>query len=162
MVSFLPDFILGTNSIPCLPIEILKETARLVQGVSPEKSAFSSTSLMLCGIFTTPTQKEVYLSWSPMINSNEADNHISMGQSAMQRVLSKLSVAVSTFDDKARDLWTLNWPHPCIRFSSKGIRFQALTLTNFYNWKFQVSVPFLVVNSPIKASLPNGRFQWSM
>lgn len=132
-MSVMTEFIHKAKSVLCLPIEILKEVTMLVRGPAAEKTAFHTTSLMLCGILITSSHKEVHLLWSPLdrpeISSIELNKSSSMDQIVMQWVLGRLSVAITAFDIKARELYAKNWPDPCLGFSSKGAQLSATLLS---------------------------------
>ena len=125
---FLPDYIKHTSSISDLPIDIIKVVVALVQKLSSGKYELYSTSLLLiCGVFKTPSQKEIYLPWSPLCRSGVSESVSPFSQQtqtvATQWILNRLSLAAAAFDERARDIWSIEWPQLCLQFLSRGTQF---------------------------------------
>lgn len=118
IVALLPDYITQTRSSSELPIEVMQVVATLVYNLSSEKYGLYSKSLhLVCGILKTPSEKELYLPWSPLSLSRTS---LSTQQLATQWMINRLSLAVIAFDERARDLWTQEWPSLCLNFLSQS------------------------------------------
>lgn len=111
------------RSISDLPIEVIKVVVDVVNNLLSEKYESYSQSLhLVCGILKTPSHKELYLTWSPLRNVSTTSQ--STKNLAMEWILNRLSLAVTAFDERARDIWTLEWPEPCRYFLSSSTSFR--------------------------------------
>lgn len=122
---FLPDYIKHTSSISDLPIEVLKVVVALVQNLSSGKYELYPTSLLLiCGVFKTPSKKEIYLPWSPLCHSGVSESVSTVSQRtqtvATQWMLNRLSLAATAFDERARNMCAIEWPGLCSWFLSQS------------------------------------------
>lgn len=142
IVLFLPDYIKHTSSISDLPIEIIKVVVvALVQKLSSGKYELYSTSLLLiCGVFETPSRKEIYLPWSPLRHPGVSESVSAVSQRtqtvATQWILDRLSLAATAFDERARNMWTIEWPRQCFWFLSQKQCFKALSNECRYSHKY--------------------------
>lgn len=127
-MTILPDYIIQTKSTSKLPIEVMQVVAALVHRLSSEKYESHSRSLhLICGILKTPSQKELWLPWSPIphpaVKESVSTTSQSMQNLAIQWMLNRLSLAVTAFDEQARNMWAREWPEQCLNFLLDSTQF---------------------------------------
>ena len=79
-----------------------------------------SVVLLLTGVFNMDGKTYVLLPWSPL---REISTDIIAGdypQLAKTWLLDKMASAILTLDEKARELWRMEWPLRCVQFLAKG------------------------------------------
>lgn len=89
--------------------------------LSEKHESYSQSLYLVCGILKTPSHKELYLPWSPLRKASTI--YQSTQKLAMEWILNRLSLAVTAFDERARYIWTLEWPEPCLYFLSSSTSF---------------------------------------
>jgi len=104
-----------------LPVEIVEEAINTVKDlfVRVEGDAWSAV-LLLTGVFNMDGKTYVLLPWSPL---REVSTDIIAGdypQLAKTWLLDKIASAILALDEKARELWKMEWPVRCVQFLTKG------------------------------------------
>jgi hypothetical protein len=104
-----------------LPFEIVNEAINTVKDlfVRAESDA-RSIVLLLTGVFNMDGKAYVLLPWSPL---HEISTDIVAGdypQLAKTWLLDKMASAILVLDEKARELWKMEWPPRCVQFLAKG------------------------------------------
>lgn len=89
--------------------------------LSVEYESHSQSLHLVCGILKTPSHKELYLPWSPLRDVSTTSQ--STQTLAIEWILNRLLLAVTAFDERARDIWALEWPEPCRYFLSSSTSF---------------------------------------
>lgn len=108
--------------IKYFPFEILRETATLVQRLRSQEGNSDVKGLFLaCGIFTTPSGKQICLPWSPLWALKPADTFETRSVLAFDYVSSKLSASITILAVKTRELWQEKRPACMDYLSDPGI-----------------------------------------
>lgn len=76
---------------------------------------------LACGIFITPSGKEICLPWSPLLAAKPADAIESNSVLAFRYVSNKLSAGIAILADKTRELWREKRPACMDYLSDPGI-----------------------------------------
>lgn len=106
------------TQIKYFPFEILRETIALIQRLGSQMDSSDVKGLFLaCGVFTTPSGKEICLPWSPLWAAKPADTIEPNSVLAFRYVSNKLSAGIAIFADKTRELWSEKRP-ACIDYIS--------------------------------------------
>ena len=108
-------------SLAELPFEIVKEAINTVKDLFIRAESDSwSVVLLLTGVFNMDGKTYVLLPWSPL---REISTDIVSGdypQLARTWLLDKMASAILALDEKARELWKMEWPLRCAQFLAKG------------------------------------------
>lgn len=112
------------TQIKYFPFEILRETTALIQrlGSRVDSSDANVKGLFLaCGIFTTPSGKEIFLPWSPLLVAKLEDATESNSALAFRYVSNKLSSGIAILANRTRELWREKRPTCMDWLSDPGI-----------------------------------------
>lgn len=112
------------TKIKYFPFEILRETTTIIQQLASWVDSSDVKGLFLaCGIFTTPSGKEICLPWSPLWTEKPADTIEPNSAIAFGYVSSKLSDSIAMLANKTRELWREKRPACMDYLSDPGIVF---------------------------------------
>lgn len=112
--------------IKYFPFEILRETAALVERMRSQENSSDVKGLFLaCGIFTTPSGKDICLPWSPLRAVKPKDTIEPSSVLALDYVSSKLSAGIAIFAVETRELWKEKRPACMDYLSDPGILLDA-------------------------------------
>lgn len=112
--------------IKCFPFEILRETTALVERLRSQENNSNVKGLFLaCGIFTTPSGKEICLPWSPLREVKPKGKVEPSSVLALDYVSCKLSAGITIFAVESRELWKNKRPACMDYLSDPGILLDA-------------------------------------
>lgn len=112
------------TKIKYFPFEILRETTALIQRLGSQVNSSDANVeglFLACGIFTTPSGKEIRLPWSPLLAAKPADAIESNSVLAFRHVSNKLSAGIAIFATRTRELWREKRPACMDYLSDPGI-----------------------------------------
>lgn len=106
-----------------IPVDIILQTAKLIQNFNSENVSRHECLVLLCGLFYIPgpAKKTVTLHWSPLVSQNETTlPYEDLVRLAKHWIIDRFSERFAVFDDTVTTLWKRESHGRCIQFLVRG------------------------------------------
>ncbi|KAI9731582.1 MAG: hypothetical protein M1834_004702 [Cirrosporium novae-zelandiae] len=122
-ITLNPARMVQASSLAELPFEIVEEAISTVKGLfsGPKNDAWS-VALLFTGVFDMDAASETYilLPWSPLRQTSTDTDTRNYPQLAKEWLLDEMASAILILDEKAKKLYSMEWPVRCVWFMTKG------------------------------------------
>lgn len=116
-----------------IPLDIILQTAKLVQNFDSENVLCHECVVLLCGLFCIPgsAKKTITLPWSPLMSKDTNSlPHEDLLRLAKHWVIDRFSEMFAVFDTTVTDLWKRESHGRCIQFLLRGEQNQSWPVTS--------------------------------